>query len=216
MRRKILLKIFITVTSIITLVSVSNAFWDRDVKNAKEFMQAGMYPQAIDILDKRINDKPTDAEAHVLLGICYIKTGKIKNADERFASAVRLNSGYDYKSISQYINPELTDDDIKLIVSPVDANLKFINGEHTKELLNEFIYYEDGKYATDADLKYWKNIYKNIKIGHATLKIVYMTLIKENKIRIVAITSSNGEEKIEADFLYKVNDKWYCRIVDHQ
>ena len=31
------------------------------VKKAKEFMIAGMYPQAIELLDKRINDKPTDA-----------------------------------------------------------------------------------------------------------------------------------------------------------
>ena len=56
---------------IFALSSPSQAFFNRDVKKAKEFMAAGMYPQAIELLSKRINDKPTDAEAHFQLGICF-------------------------------------------------------------------------------------------------------------------------------------------------
>ena len=67
------------------------------MKKAKEFMAAGMFPQAIELLKKRINDKPTDAEAHYTLGVCYINTGNFSQAEERFASAVRLEPDYGFK-----------------------------------------------------------------------------------------------------------------------
>lgn len=72
----------------------AHAFWNSDVDKAKEFMKAGMYPQAIELLDKRINDKPTDAEAHFQLGLCYFHTGNYSGADERFFSAVASKPGY--------------------------------------------------------------------------------------------------------------------------
>ena len=53
-------------------VSDGNALFDSNVDKAKEFLQAGMYPQAIALLEKEINDNPTNAEAHFQLGICYI------------------------------------------------------------------------------------------------------------------------------------------------
>jgi len=217
MKRIVSLIIFITVISFITSVSVGNAFWNRDVKKAKEFMQAGMYPKAIELLNKRIIDKPADAEAHFLLGICYIKTGKIRDADQRFASAVRIDSGYGYRRISQYLNPDLTDDDIKLIQSPVDALLRFVNGEHTKELLQKFVYYEDDKVPTEADLNYWINKYKKVKAGNMVLKIVYITFENENTVRIVAITSSTqGKEKIEPESFVKINNRWYLTKEKHR
>ena len=73
-----------------------------DVKKAKEFMASGMYPQAIELLDKTIHEKPADAEAHCQLGVCYINIGNFRNADKRFDSAVRLNSGYGYKIGGEY------------------------------------------------------------------------------------------------------------------
>ena len=84
------------------LFSATPAFAWGEVKKAKEFMAAGMYPQAIELLDKRVNDKPTDAEAHYQLGICYINTGKYSRADERFASAVRIKPDYGYKIGGEY------------------------------------------------------------------------------------------------------------------
>ncbi|MBN1843031.1 MAG: hypothetical protein JW883_12220 [Deltaproteobacteria bacterium] len=72
----------------------SHAFWNGDVDKAKEFMKAGMYPKAIELLDKRINDKPADAEAHFQLGLCYFHTGNYSGADDRFSSAVAFNTDY--------------------------------------------------------------------------------------------------------------------------
>ena len=87
---------------ILTLTSINTAYPWGEVKKAKDFMSAGMYPQAIELLNKRISDKPTDAEAHYQLGICYINTGNYSGADERFGSAVRLDSEYGYKIGGEY------------------------------------------------------------------------------------------------------------------
>jgi len=73
------------------------ALFSSNVDKAKEFMQAGMYPQAIALLEKEINDNPTNAEAHFQLGICYINQNNYSSADERFSSAVRLKPDYGYK-----------------------------------------------------------------------------------------------------------------------
>ncbi len=73
------------------------ALFDSNVKKAKEFMQAEMYPQAIALLEKEISEEPTNADAHFQLGICYINQNKYSGADERFASAVKLKPDYGYK-----------------------------------------------------------------------------------------------------------------------
>ena len=84
--------------------SPANAFslFKRDVSKAKKFIKAGMYPQAIAVLEKRINEEPDDAEAHFLLGRCYIHTGNLRGADARFESAVRLDADYGFKIGGEY------------------------------------------------------------------------------------------------------------------
>ncbi len=89
MKRHLLLTV-----ALVLFAFPSHAFWNSDVDKAKEFMKAGMYPKAIELLDKRINDKPTDAEAHFQLGLCYFHTGNYSGADERFSSAVAFNPDY--------------------------------------------------------------------------------------------------------------------------
>jgi tetratricopeptide (TPR) repeat protein len=77
--------------------STSQAALNSDVKRAKSFITARMYPQAIELLDKRINEKPTDVEAHFQLGICHTNTGSLTKANTRFVRTVELNPGYGYK-----------------------------------------------------------------------------------------------------------------------
>lgn len=60
-------------------------------------MAAGMYTEAIELLEKRIHAKPTDAEAHLLLGCCHLGEGSLlsdSRAKKRFESALRLNPEY--------------------------------------------------------------------------------------------------------------------------
>ena len=102
MKKKMFLPFVVSVFLLILIVSPANALFSTDVKKAKEFMTAGMYPQAIELLNKRINDKPTDAEAHFQLGVCYINTGNFSRADERFGSAVKLNADYGYQIGGKY------------------------------------------------------------------------------------------------------------------
>lgn len=92
----------VSVFLLILVISPAHALFSTDVKKAKEFMTAGMYPQAIELLNKRINEKPTDAEAHFQLGVCYINTGNYSRADERFGSAVKLKADYGYKIGGKY------------------------------------------------------------------------------------------------------------------
>ena len=51
-----------------------------DVKKAKDFITVGMYPQAMELLKKRIGENPKDAEAQFLLGSCYIHTDNLSGA----------------------------------------------------------------------------------------------------------------------------------------
>lgn len=102
MRLKLALLCSVFVPLLLGSVSPCIAFFTNDVDKAKEFMAAAMYPQAIALLEKAINDKPTNAEAHYQLGICYINKDNYSGADERFASAVRLKPDYGYKIGAQY------------------------------------------------------------------------------------------------------------------
>jgi tetratricopeptide (TPR) repeat protein len=102
MRTRTFLFSLIVVALLLAFMLPAHALFENDVDKAKDFMKAGMYPQAIQLLDKRIQMKPTDAEAHFQLGICYIHTGNFRGADERFASAVRLKSEYGYKIGAEY------------------------------------------------------------------------------------------------------------------
>ena len=73
-----------------------------DVKKAQEFMYAGMYAQAMELLSKRIGEKPSDPDAHFLMGICNIHTNNNRAAKDRFASAVRLKPDYGFKIGDEY------------------------------------------------------------------------------------------------------------------
>lgn len=78
-------------------VSPCHALFDSDVKKAKEFIEVGMTPQAIALLQKRITDKPTDGEAHFLLAQLYVSEGEVGQAEQRFKSSMMIDSDYGYK-----------------------------------------------------------------------------------------------------------------------
>ena len=70
-----------TMLLLICALSVcGNAFALGEVKKAKKLMDSEEYTKAIALLEKRIAEKPEDAEAHFQLGICYIKIENISKA----------------------------------------------------------------------------------------------------------------------------------------
>ena len=80
MKKPTIFMLLLTMFLTVLYVSPSSALFNSDVKKAREFMKAGMYPQAISLLEKRVNEKPTDEEAHYELGVCYINTGNFRGA----------------------------------------------------------------------------------------------------------------------------------------
>lgn len=85
-------QVILAVSAVLCLAIISCG--KSDVEKSKEFISVGMFPEAIMLLNKRIADKADDPEAHFLLGVCFINTGNIREAEKRFASAVRLKSDY--------------------------------------------------------------------------------------------------------------------------
>lgn len=91
--------------ALIFLISLNNAFAKDNVSKAKEFMQANMYPAAIALLEKEVygiggdlsKANPRNYEAQFLLGLCYVRESRLKEADERFASAIQLKADYGHK-----------------------------------------------------------------------------------------------------------------------
>lgn len=80
---------------VILLIMFSGSYCavlNQDVRKAKDFMEVGMYSQAIELLNKRINENPSDAEAHLLLGECYLNQGDYLKAKGQFDNALQLNS----------------------------------------------------------------------------------------------------------------------------
>ena len=73
-----------------------------EVDRAREFITAGMYPQAIELLNKRITVKPEDADAHFLRGVALINTGQFSEAEQSFATAIRLQPDYGVQTGWEY------------------------------------------------------------------------------------------------------------------
>lgn len=81
------------------------AYAEDNVRKAKEFMDSNMYPEARMLLEKEVlgiggdlsKGNPRNHEAQFLLGLCYVREGKLNAADDRFRSAVQLKPDYGYK-----------------------------------------------------------------------------------------------------------------------
>jgi tetratricopeptide (TPR) repeat protein len=93
------------ILSFVCLLFVSTqalAFFDSDVDKAKDFMEMAMYDKAIELLNKRINDKPRDLEAHYHLGLCYMATGRGSQAEKHFQAVVKKDPDYGQKVGREY------------------------------------------------------------------------------------------------------------------
>jgi|GEM_PF-4442032 tetratricopeptide (TPR) repeat protein len=58
-------------------------------ERAKDLMEEGFYRDAIDVLEPEVKKWPKDRNIHLILGICYLNTGKYNLAAERFRSAAK-------------------------------------------------------------------------------------------------------------------------------
>jgi tetratricopeptide (TPR) repeat protein len=70
---------------------------------AEEFITAGMYQEAVPVLQMRIQSNPTDAEAHFLLGKAFLGIHDSRSAGEEFQRAGLLTSSLGGRVGSAYL-----------------------------------------------------------------------------------------------------------------
>jgi len=92
MKKKYLQFFFFHVIILIMFGSSNCTVMNPDVKKAKDFMEVGMYANAEELLIKKIIEDPSDANAHLLLGECYLSQGDHGKAKNQFDNALELNS----------------------------------------------------------------------------------------------------------------------------
>ncbi len=80
----------------------AHALFGSGVKKARQYMQQEKYNEAVELLTERINKKDSDAEAHFLLGLCYLNFDRAAQADDRFECAATISSEYRYKVGQKY------------------------------------------------------------------------------------------------------------------
>ena len=79
---------------VVVMIAANAGCGSKEVKKAKQFIDAGMYPQAIELLEVEIQDNPKNAEAHFLVGKCHLATDNDSRAQKAFERALLLDSGY--------------------------------------------------------------------------------------------------------------------------
>jgi len=78
---------FVIIISMVGCVS-------KEMKKAKEYMNASMFKEAITLLEIEIQDKPKNAEANFLVGKCYLNIENNEKVEKYFKRAILLDSSY--------------------------------------------------------------------------------------------------------------------------
>ena len=97
-----ILTIFLCGALCLCLAAPGWAIFKPEVEKAKELMDEDMYEDAIKILKRHIKKDPTDGDAHIQLGICYLNTDNILEADESFKEAAKISSDYNEELATIY------------------------------------------------------------------------------------------------------------------
>jgi len=78
--------------AVLVIVVLFVVFVSSDLKKAKEFAQVANYSQAIEYFDKAITNKPSNTEAYIGKGYCYIMQNNYNQAEECLVSAYKTSS----------------------------------------------------------------------------------------------------------------------------
>src|SRR5205085_9996292 len=81
-----------SITFLVVLL-VSSCSGSKEVKRARDFIDAGMFDQAVAPLKQEIQTNPKNAEAHLLLGTAYFGNGMIALAEQELNTAMQLDNG---------------------------------------------------------------------------------------------------------------------------
>lgn len=84
----------ILITAVLALAVGAIGCGSKEVDSAKQFMEAGMYEQAVALLQMEVGTNPKNAEAHYLLGTCHLLAGDRSDAQQSFERATLLEPKY--------------------------------------------------------------------------------------------------------------------------
>src|SRR6267142_1626236 len=79
--------------TLLAMLLASACSGSKEVTKSKEFLDAGMFDQAIILLKQEVQTNPKNAEAHMLLGAAYLGTGMTALADQELNTATVLDDG---------------------------------------------------------------------------------------------------------------------------
>lgn len=145
----------------------------KEMKKAKEFMEASMYDQAISLLEIEIQDNPKNAEANYLLGKCYIETSKKGKVEECFNRTILLDTEYKEKVGNLYFDKSFElfqNDNYQYANSYYEEGLKYnltYKDEFAKKLFDYINDYSKTTTETEKTITIYKivnNISPNFKI----------------------------------------------------
>lgn len=98
-------KSFILVSCALLLfasLAEGNALMGKNLRNAKVFMEAGHYPEAVSLLEKSVLEDIENAEVYFLLGLAYMNTDNFTDADAVFENAHKLNPDFGHEIGREY------------------------------------------------------------------------------------------------------------------
>jgi Tfp pilus assembly protein PilF len=75
----------------VLMLSVISCSGSKEIRKAKEFLDAGMFDQAIILLKQEVQSDPKNAEAHMLLGTAYLGQGMTSLAEQELNTAIVLD-----------------------------------------------------------------------------------------------------------------------------
>jgi len=76
------------------LVFILSGCGSKNVKKAEDYMNAGMFEQALQLLQIEVQDNPKNAKAHYLLGVALLSIKSVRSAEEEFNRAILLKASY--------------------------------------------------------------------------------------------------------------------------
>jgi tetratricopeptide (TPR) repeat protein len=77
---------------LLAVLLISSCSESKEMKRAKEFLDAGMFDQAIILLKQEAQTDPKNGEAHMLLGIAYLGNGMNALAEQELNTATVLDN----------------------------------------------------------------------------------------------------------------------------
>ncbi len=163
------------------IISLFSGCTSREMKKAKEYMEASMYDEAILLLEIEIQDSPKNAEASYLLGKCYLQTSNHNKVEDSFKRAILLDTDFKNDISNIYFEKSLElyqEDNNRQANSYYEEGLKYnpsYKNDFAKQLFDYVSDYSEQTTATSKSISLFSTV-DNISPNYK-LKIANKTFV---------------------------------------